>query len=108
MPPQSITVSGFSVTVNPIPVPPLVANPNSGSALPQEQVGQTTQTPDLTTVSGGTAPYTATAINGSIPAGMSIGQRTNQVTGAVSFFLIGTPTAAGSNTFDLKVVDSTP
>lgn len=105
---QSITVTGFSIKVDPIPVPPLVVNPPTPNPQPDEQVGQSITTPDLATVSGGTPPYTASAINGSFPAGMSIAQVTNQITGAVRFFLTGTPTTAGTATFDLKITDSTP
>lgn len=104
---QTQTVSGFTVTVNPAPVPALVVNPTSGGALPNEQVGQAAQV-DLVTVSGGAAPYTATVVSGSLPAGMSITSRTNQVTGAVTFEMVGTPTTAGSSPFGLLITDSTP
>gem|GEM_PF-987463 len=50
-------------------------------------------------VSGGTSPYTWSVTSGSLPTGLSV----NPATGAVS----GTPTAAGSATFTVRVTDST-
>ncbi len=49
-------------------------------------------------VSGGTGPYTYSKISGSLPPGMSLGNSTGKIT--------GTPTAAGTYSFTVKVVDS--
>lgn len=103
------TSIGFNVTVNPAPVPPLVLNPATGGQLPNETVGQ--QLPgnnSLFTISGGTAPYTVTVVSGGIPAGLTLTQQTNQVTGVVTVYLTGTPTAAGPALFTIQVTDSTP
>lgn len=48
---------------------------------------------------GGTSPYTWSITSGSLPAGLTLGS----TTGVIS----GTPTAAGSSSFTIQVVDST-
>nr|WP_115678387.1 putative Ig domain-containing protein [Cupriavidus neocaledonicus] len=50
------------------------------------------------TASGGTAPYTFAVAAGTLPAGLSL----NTATGVLS----GTPSAAGSHTFTVRVTDS--
>jgi hypothetical protein len=49
-------------------------------------------------VTGGTGPYTFTVSTGTLPAGLTL----NSTTGAIT----GTPTAAGTSGFTIKVVDS--
>ncbi|MEO8597084.1 MAG: putative Ig domain-containing protein, partial [Candidatus Solibacter sp.] len=49
-------------------------------------------------VTGGTAPFTFSVVYGSLPAGLTL----NTATGVIS----GTPTAAGSSSFKIKVVDA--
>ena len=53
---------------------------------------------DTLTASGGTAPYTWSVSSGSLPAGITL----NSSSGALS----GTPTAAGTASFTIKVTDA--
>ena len=76
------------------PVTPAGPSITSGG-LPGGEVGVAY---DVTpAVSGGTGPFTWTTMDGALPAGLSL----NSVTGEVS----GTPTTAGTTTFDLVVDD---
>ena len=66
------------------------SNPGAG------QVGVTYT--DNLTVSGGTAPYTFSLVSGSLPPGLTLNTSTGKITGV--------PTAAGTYTFTVKVVDA--
>lgn len=105
--PQSVTISGFSINIVPVPPPPLVPSPSVGSALPDEQVGQPIQI-QLAQVSGGINPKTVTVSAGSLPAGLSITQQVNQITGVSTFYLSGIPTTPESSSFGITVTDSAP
>ncbi|WP_375423216.1 fibronectin type III domain-containing protein [uncultured Friedmanniella sp.] len=50
------------------------------------------------TVNGGTGPFTWTVLSGTLPAGLTLG--------GSSGMLSGTPTAAGSNSFTVRVTDA--
>ncbi len=77
-----------SITVNPDPT--IQGNPPAGV------VGAAYST--TLTASGGTAPLSWSITSGSLPAGLSF----NAATGLIS----GTPTATGTSTFIVRVVDS--
>ena len=67
----------------------------SPSSLPSGTVG--TAYSQTISASGGISPYTFAITSGSLPAGLTL-----SATGTLS----GTPTAAGSYTFEIKAVDS--
>ncbi len=84
---------GCGVTVNPLPPPPILAVSTS-SPLTAGTVG-TAYSMNLA-ATGGTPPYTWSLSAGTLPAGLKLSG------GAIS----GTPTAAGSSAFTIKVTDS--
>ena len=66
-------------------------------SLPGGKVG--TGYSQTITATGGTAPYTYTVSNGTLPAGLSINASNGQIS--------GTPTTVGSSTFAVTATDST-
>ena len=89
---SSRTVTGtFSITVQPLP--PLTIT--SGSPLPNGTVA--TSYSYAMSASGGKPPYTWSLAGGALPAGLSLSS-----SGQIG----GTPTAAGSSSFTIKVTDS--
>jgi hypothetical protein len=78
-----VTVSPATVLVLSFPAPP------------RGQVN--TAYSDMLTVSGGTGPYTWSVSSGSLPAGITLDSSTG--------LLSGTPTAAGTSSFTVKVTD---
>lgn len=105
--PQEVKVL-FSIVVAPAtpPPPPLVVNLPDGTpaaaepsvnALPAGTVGQPFSA--QIGLSGGLPPDTLSIISGALPDGLSLDS-----TGLIS----GTPTAPGTFTFELDVVDSAP
>jgi hypothetical protein len=76
-----------------VSVPPLVV---TTTAIPNAMLGASYGA--SLAASGGTAPYTWSIIGGSFPAGLTLSS-----TGAIT----GTPSAQGSSTFTVQVVDST-
>ncbi len=67
----------------------------SSASLPDGEVGSDYLA--APSVSGGTGPYTWSVSAGSLPAGLSLDAGTGEIT--------GTPTAAGTSTFDLVATD---
>jgi hypothetical protein len=106
--PTTVGTSSFTVTVtdSTTPTPQTQSQPLSISivsvlaitttSLPNGSVGTTYSQPLAAT--GGTSPYTWRLISGALPAGLSLSS-----SGVIS----GTPTAAGTATFTVKVTDST-
>ncbi|MDO1583358.1 cadherin-like beta sandwich domain-containing protein [Rhizobium oryzicola] len=86
-----------SITVSP-PAAGLTVSPAAG-ALTAGTVG--TAYSKTVTVSGGTAPYDYQFISGSLPAGISINSGSTS-----SKVISGTPTAAGTSIFTVKVTDA--
>jgi hypothetical protein len=87
----SAASSGTTVPVS-SPTPGLTVS----TTLPPATVGSAYDSP--ITVSGGTAPYSFSTLSGQLPPGMVLGEST----GVVS----GTPSASGSFSFAVSVVDS--
>lgn len=82
---------------------PLTLTPPSG-ALTAGQVGvQVTE--EVTSVSGGTPPYSFSVSSGAVPDGLSLNSVENP-DGTETVNLEGTPTTAGDFSFDLMVTDS--
>ena len=54
---------------------------------------------DFLTAAGGTKPYSWSITSGSLPAGLSLNSSTGQIS--------GTPTAAGTSSFTVRVIDAT-
>lgn len=93
----------FTVTVK-AAAQPLTLNPNGGT-LPDETVGVAVAGDLVTTVSGGQPPYTFAISAGSLPPGMSLAATSNP-DGSETITIEGTPTQAGSGSFDLTVTDA--
>jgi Bacterial Ig-like domain (group 3)/Putative Ig domain len=75
----------------------IIAGPTlSFPAPPPGQIGSAYS--DTLTVNGGTGPYTWSVSSGSLPAGITLGSS--------SGVLSGTPTAAGTSSFTVKVTDA--
>ena len=83
-----------NITINPAGPPPLVAAQNPLNLT--GTVGQPFTAALLGNVSGGTPPYNLTS-QGTLPAGLSMDGQGN---------ISGTPTAAGTSTLAVSVVDS--
>jgi hypothetical protein len=82
----------LSLTINSSPVPPTITTPS----LPNGAVGQAyNQTVQAT---GGTGALTWSIVAGTLPQNLSL----NPPTGVIS----GTPTAAGTSTFTVRVADT--
>lgn len=93
--PQQTAQASLSITVNPNPAQSLAI---TTGALPNATVGTAYNHP--LAAAGGTTPYTWSVAAGALPNGLSL-----STAGLIS----GTPTAAGSFTFSVRVVDaSTP
>ncbi len=88
-PPQSITKAVSIKVVAPLTI-------TSSSPRPDGVVGDAYST--TIAASGGTGPYAFTIDSGTLPAGLTL----NGTTGVIS----GTPTAAGTPNFTIKVTDS--
>ncbi len=88
--PQSNSKS-FTITIN-LPPPPSIT---TTSPLPAGQVGVAY---NKTIAVTGLSPFTFSVTSGSLPAGLGL----NPSTGAIT----GTPTAYGTSSFTVKVVDS--
>jgi len=92
----------YSITVGP-PLPLKIVLPASGSTLPRGTVGVAYAQNFF--LSGGVAPYTWSVAKGQLPSGLALtspgapADNNNQ--------LAGTPTAAGTFKFTMKVTDST-
>lgn len=99
-------VATFTVEVKPAQAQPLTLTPNGG-ALPAETVG-TAASDEVCSVSGGTAPYGFAVTGGAVPDGMQLMEGDPAADGSVPITLDGTPTKAGSFSFDLTVTDSSP
>lgn len=87
----SNTSQSYTLTVTAAPSPSITTG-----SLPTGMVGLAYS--GYLIASGGTNPYTWTVTSGSLPAGLSL----SSTTGVVS----GTPTAAGSSSFSVKVTDA--
>lgn len=83
---------------------PLTLTPDGG-ALPGEVTGVADSGDVVTTVSGGTAPYTFAVTAGAVPDGMQLFS-TDNADGSETITIEGTPTTAGSFSFDLTVTDA--
>ena len=103
--PSSVT-AGETVTISAVPVKNSLFVASTAINLESAPVITTTSLPGgvLTTayssqlsVSGGIAPYIWSLASGSLPAGLSLSS---------SGLISGTPAAAGSSSFTVKVVDS--
>ena len=88
---KNTTSASYTLTIG-SPAPPTLT---LGATLPVAVVN--TSYSGTVAVSGGTAPYTFSLANGSMPAGLTLSP-----TGAVT----GIPTASGNFTFSVKVLDS--
>lgn len=88
--PQQTATAALSITVNGAT---LVI---SSTTLPNGTVSTAYNT--QLNLSGGTPPFTWSLLSGTLPAGLTL----NTSTGAIS----GTPTATGTSSFTVKVVDS--
>jgi acid phosphatase len=87
------TSSGAVLTVNAVPPPPLLI---TTAALPN---GVATAVYNATlAATGGTPPYSWSAVSGALPAGLSLAA----ATGVIS----GTPTSAGTAAFGVRVRDA--
>jgi hypothetical protein len=91
---QSDTQS-LSITINNLPPPPNPPNFTT-TTLPPGTVGQPYNQP--VQVTGGTGALTWSVIGGALPAGLNL----NSANGTIS----GTPTAAGTSSFTLRVQDA--
>jgi len=96
-------VATFTVTVSPASTA-LTLTPNGG-ALTGETVGVADAGDVVTVVSGGTSPYTFAITNGALPDGMQLFSADN-ADGSETITIEGTPTTAGSFSFDLTVTDA--
>lgn len=95
-------VATFTVTVS-AEQEALTLTPDGG-ALPAETVG-TAVADTVTTISGGTPPYTFEVTAGAPPDGTELFSETN-ADGSETLTLEGTPTTAGDDSFDLTVTDA--
>ena len=95
-------VATFTVTVS-AAQQGLTLTPNGG-ALPDETVG-TPVNDEVTTISGGTPPYTFAVTAGAPPDGTQLFS-TENADGTETLTLEGTPTTAGDDSFDVTVTDS--
>jgi len=85
----------FTIHVNPSGPPPLVFTPDGGP-LPDETVG-TAVSQLVTSVSGGTPPYSFQVTSGALPPGLSLDS---------NLMLTGIPTTAGDYSFEVTATDS--
>jgi alpha-tubulin suppressor-like RCC1 family protein len=89
------TTEGASSPSIPVTVSPATALVLNFPAPPRGQIN--TAYSDTLTVSGGTGPYTWSVSSGSLPPGITLDSSTG--------LLSGTPTAAGTSIFAVKVTD---
>ena len=85
----NVVPSGAALTIDPVGLPNASLNQSFSATLTES--------------AGGTAPYSWSLSSGSLPPGMSLD--TTSVTNATT--LSGTPSAAGSYNFEVRVNDST-
>ena len=104
--PQTVKIT-INLNINPAPPPPpspLIATPDTVT-LPDETVGVAVTNVPVATVSGGTPPFQQPVIDPAspapIPPGLSFG-----IDASGNVTVSGTPTAPGSGTIVLDVVDS--
>jgi hypothetical protein len=105
--PTTVGTSDFTVTVTDSNTPMnTITGPISMTIVPGSLKLTLSTLPDATVgtpytatigVTGGTAPYTCTQTGGTLPAGLTL---------SAACVVSGTPTAAGSNTMQVKVTDS--
>ena len=104
--PQTVKIT-ISLNINPAPPPPpppLVANPPSVS-LPDETVGVSVMGVPVTTISGGTPPFSQPVVDPASPSPLPPGLSASiDADGNVT--VTGTPEAAGTGTIVLSVSDS--
>jgi hypothetical protein len=95
-------VATFTVTVS-AAQQGLTLTPDGG-ALPAETVGVAVNDP-VTTISGGTPPYTFAITAGAPPDGTQLFS-TDNPDGSETLTIEGTPTTAGDDSFDVTVTDA--
>jgi len=105
--PMASVSATFTVTVQPSAGNPLTLHPMGGN-LPDETQGIAVSGDPVTTIQGGTPPYSIAVDQGTLPPGMQLTTGVPRPDGSVDVFIEGTPAQSGAFSFQLTVTDSGP